>query len=145
MIRLEEQVVNFRQGLYQEAIFISSSKSRENGLDSCYDHFSSHNAKNPDQNKAIINAYVISNSLPSKRWSLEGNQNLPSNCAVKEIRSPKKPNSAQAEEHRGKENQLNANSAKNVRQSPLRKAQSFRMLDFKVKCPRASSSKDDFW
>ena len=30
MVRLEEQVVNFRQGLYQEAVYISSKRNAEN-------------------------------------------------------------------------------------------------------------------
>ena len=34
VVRLEEQVVHFRQGLYQEAVYISSSKRNlENSLD----------------------------------------------------------------------------------------------------------------
>lgn len=36
IVRLEEQVVHFRQDLYQEAIYISSSKKNmENSTDSC--------------------------------------------------------------------------------------------------------------
>ncbi|XP_020677431.1 uncharacterized protein LOC110096022 isoform X1 [Dendrobium catenatum] len=138
VVRLEEQVVNFRQGLYQEAIYISSSKrSSENGLDSCHDQFSQ-NAKNPELHKVQSrstgnNASSISSTSPSKRWSLDGNQPFPSNCVIKGNRLPKKPNSSLAEEPRGKENQLNANSAKTCNQSPLKKVQSLSMLDSKPK------------
>lgn len=34
VVRLEEQVVNFRQGLYQEAVYISSKRNAENSNDS---------------------------------------------------------------------------------------------------------------
>lgn len=34
VVRLEEQVVNFRQGLYQEAVYISSKRNAENLRDS---------------------------------------------------------------------------------------------------------------
>ncbi|KAJ4842995.1 hypothetical protein Tsubulata_037864 [Turnera subulata] len=33
VVRLEEQVVNFRQGLYQEAVYISSKKNADNAND----------------------------------------------------------------------------------------------------------------
>ncbi|GMH14771.1 hypothetical protein Nepgr_016612 [Nepenthes gracilis] len=35
VVRLEEQVVNYRQGLYQEAIYISSKRKEENPIDLC--------------------------------------------------------------------------------------------------------------
>lgn len=34
VVRLEEKVVNFRQGLYQEAVYISSKRNAENSIDS---------------------------------------------------------------------------------------------------------------
>ena len=33
VVRLEEKVVNFRQGLYQEAVYISSKRNAENSFD----------------------------------------------------------------------------------------------------------------
>lgn len=38
VVRLEEQVVNFRQGLYQEAVYISSKKNVESSNDVIIDH-----------------------------------------------------------------------------------------------------------
>ncbi|XP_043804746.1 uncharacterized protein LOC110628321 isoform X3 [Manihot esculenta] len=38
VVRLEEQVVNFRQGLYQEAVYISSKKNAESSNDVIIDH-----------------------------------------------------------------------------------------------------------
>lgn len=33
VVRLEEKIVNFRQGLYQEAVYISSRRNAENSID----------------------------------------------------------------------------------------------------------------
>lgn len=93
VVWLEEQVVNFRQGLYQEAIYISSTnRSPENELNSCPYGFSSPKSSN----------------FPANRFA--GGKHL-----------PKKHNSSLAEEHGGKENQSNSNSAKNTKQSPPKK------------------------
>lgn len=39
VIRLEEQVVHFRQGLYQEAVYISSSKKNMESLADLYNPY----------------------------------------------------------------------------------------------------------
>lgn len=45
VVRLEEQVVNFRQGLYQEAVYISSSKRNvDNSAETC-DQYQINNRK----------------------------------------------------------------------------------------------------
>lgn len=62
VVRLEEQVVNFRQGLYQEAIYISSSKrNMENSADVCYQY--EMNDKKQKQSKLSIQ--VEENSVAS--------------------------------------------------------------------------------
>jgi len=127
VVRLEEQVVNFRQGLYQEAVYISSSKkSKENPSDLCYEKCPSQNSKG----FANSNASVVSNPSPSMRWSSAGDLNEPSSNRIASVKKPiKKMNS---DDHRGKENQLNANSTKNDKQSPAKKVQKTRMQDAQV-------------
>lgn len=62
VVRLEEQVVNFWQGLYQEAIYISSSKkTMENESEFCCEQFSLNQHFNP---KALF-------SSASMRWCLK--------------------------------------------------------------------------
>ncbi|XP_073104209.1 uncharacterized protein [Elaeis guineensis] len=130
VVRLEEQVVNFRQGLYQEAIYISSSKkTKESNSDSYCD-------RNPYQNSKIIERPKpcvhlansedsnISKTSVSMRWSLDADSNRPSSNQFANVKkTPKKPKSSLAllEDCRGKENQLNANSAGNCKQSPVKK------------------------
>ncbi|XP_064981681.1 uncharacterized protein LOC135623082 isoform X3 [Musa acuminata AAA Group] len=128
VVRLEEQVVNFRQGLYQEAIYISScKKTKELGYD--VDSLSQ-NSKTLGQRKSYSNsAYTedlaFSKQLASLQWSSNTDRNVPSsNQFVDDKLSPKKLKSSLAitEKQQGKENQIGANCPRNCRQSPVRRA-----------------------
>nr|XP_018673988.1 PREDICTED: uncharacterized protein LOC103997985 isoform X3 [Musa acuminata subsp. malaccensis] len=128
VVRLEEQVVNFRQGLYQEAIYISScKKTKELGYD--VDSLSQ-NSKTLGQRKSYSNsAYTedlaFTKQLTSLQWSSNTDRNVPSsNQFVDDKLSPKKLKSSLAitEKQQGKENQIGANCPRNCRQSPVRRA-----------------------
>lgn len=130
VVRLEEQVVNFRQGLYQEAIYVSSSKkTKESTSDSYCDRNQSQNSKTIEQAKpcahlANSEAVNIRKTSVSMRWSSDADSNGPSsNQFANGKQTPKKPNASLAlpEDRRGKENQLNTNSAGNCKQSPVKK------------------------
>ncbi|XP_038975572.1 uncharacterized protein LOC103722943 isoform X1 [Phoenix dactylifera] len=136
VVRLEEQVVNFRQGLYQEAIYVSSSKkTRESNSDSYCDRNPYQNFKTMEQAKPFARlAYAedsnISKTSVSMRWSLDADSNRPSsNRFADGKKAPKKPKSSLAlpEDCRGKENQLNTNSAGNCKQSPVKKVSKITM------------------
>ncbi|KAG1366605.1 hypothetical protein COCNU_13G003950 [Cocos nucifera] len=136
VVRLEEQVVNFRQGLYQEAIYISSSKkTKESTSDSCCDPNQCQNSKTMEQAKicaqlANSETASVSKTLVSMRWSSDADSNGPSsNRFVNGKRTPKKPNSCLAlpEDRHGKENQLNGYAAGNCKQSPVKRVSKMRM------------------
>ncbi|PKA50010.1 hypothetical protein AXF42_Ash017549 [Apostasia shenzhenica] len=129
VVRLEEQVVNFRQGLYKEAIYISSSKKNsKNGIQLSCDSSSTQIAKDTEQNKshsqlANSKACSISSSSPSMHWLPDRNPNISSSKWLTNVKQlPKKPISSLADSHRGKENQTEANSTKNTEQSPVKNA-----------------------
>lgn len=62
VIRLEEQVVHFRQGLYQEAVYISSSKKNMESLADLYNPYLMRNF-GKDQTKFL--ARTVDNSAAS--------------------------------------------------------------------------------
>lgn len=73
VVRLEEQIVHFRQGLYQEAVYVSSSKSnvssdgplKEN--DSCFSTTNNH--KPPNSKAQTVRTHL--NRLPIEQTSVE--------------------------------------------------------------------------
>ncbi|KAK8969019.1 hypothetical protein KSP40_PGU004799 [Platanthera guangdongensis] len=125
--RLEEQVMNFWQGLYQEAIHISSSqKTPENGLELCSDRFLS--LKNTYSPSINSNGSAISSSSPPMQRSIEGNPNLPSPSRLMNgNRLRKKTIFSMGEGHSGKENQLSKNSTKMLEHFPSKKASESRI------------------
>ncbi|KAJ4963526.1 hypothetical protein NE237_023465 [Protea cynaroides] len=137
VVRLEEQVVNFRHGLYQEAVYISSSKKN---MESMTDLYELHPCINAKQEQAKSSSQAESNSTTTVATaSLPGNfsglaqlvtdsvsdrtghcSNRPTN--VKQ--SEKKPHGflSSPEDKRGKENQSCPNSTKKNKQSPKQKS-----------------------
>ncbi|KAK9270284.1 hypothetical protein L1049_025861 [Liquidambar formosana] len=101
VVRLEEQVVHFRQGLYQEAVYISSSKRN---MDNATDLYSPYPIKNPKQEESKSLPQPIRNSATSTTKQL-----------------PSLP-----DDGRGKENQSCTNSAKKNKHSPNQKSQTIR-------------------
>ncbi|KAL0351968.1 UNVERIFIED_CONTAM: hypothetical protein Scaly_1585500 [Sesamum calycinum] len=101
VVRLEEKIVHFRQGLYQEAIYISSSK------------------KNMDNSTDLCDPGQI-NDLKRKESKLLLQTEANFSAII-----GKNPSSL-SDERRGKENQSSANSSKNKQQSPSSKVQTVR-------------------
>lgn len=132
VIRLEEQLVNFRQGLYQEAVYISSSKKTlENAID-LYDQYPNKNfkAERPKSSSQVpeLDA-VMGRALPLVRND-SGAKPHCSDFSVSQIgqcssrplngKRPQKNQSCSsfAKDRFGKENQSRANSSKSKQSSP---------------------------
>lgn len=64
VLRLEEQVVHFRQGLYQEAVYISSSKRKI--VDSSSDLHRPNPVKNFRSEQSRVKAQIASGLTPSR-------------------------------------------------------------------------------
>ncbi|KAA8547203.1 hypothetical protein F0562_003641 [Nyssa sinensis] len=138
VVRLEEQVVNFRQGLYEEAVYISSRRNAENSI-SFYDSFSTRSSKQ-EETKFLYQNEV--NSGSSAAWPLRSlgrnasSRKLLSSESVSDRmwhysnrptigrKNSEKLNSP-SEDERGKENQSCSNFAKN-KQSPEKKIPTIR-------------------
>ncbi|KAJ0984734.1 hypothetical protein J5N97_003090 [Dioscorea zingiberensis] len=133
VVRLEDQVVNFRQGLYQEAIYISSSrKTTENASDFYGDHYpfqsNSCNMEHFSEPYAQQSAFTSA----SMRWYEDMDLNEPSSNRFANAKQPVKKLNASpgfAEDRRGKENQSNTtNSAKNVKRPQVKKVARIRTV-----------------
>lgn len=111
VVRLEEQVDNFRQGLYQEAAYISDNKTLESCSDSCHEI-------------PIKNEKEIQPRISSKRVIDPGSQPIDycSSRATNQKQVSKTLGSHLnlSEESKGKENRLCINSSKD-KQSPEQK------------------------
>ncbi|XP_010268747.1 PREDICTED: uncharacterized protein LOC104605611 isoform X2 [Nelumbo nucifera] len=135
VVRLEEQVVNFRQGLYQEAVYISSSKRNTESPKDLYEPYSCRNPKieqvkassQADTNLATSIARILpsipGNSSASTQLASEPISDRTAHCSIRPSngKQPSKkahPSSAFSEDARGKENQSCTNSSKNNKQSP---------------------------
>lgn len=106
VVRLEEKVVHFRQGLYQEAVYISSSKRN---MDNVTDTIEPNQEKSPKQKQTKLSPQMEANSasfsgrqLPSlsddsclkenQSWSSTKSKHRSLNAKVKTVRTPaKKP------------------------------------------------------
>lgn len=132
VVRLEAQIVNFREGLYQETVYLSSRISPENSNDS-YEHSSVTSLKQEESRALSVNEV---NSEPSKLQpspSLAGTASSRKisytspilNCSSRSMnwkQASKKPNSL-VEDGLGEENCSLLNSTK-VKYSPERKTPS---------------------
>ncbi|KAK4348788.1 hypothetical protein RND71_031543 [Anisodus tanguticus] len=104
VVRLEEKVVHFRQGLYQEAVYISSSKRN---MDNVTDTIEQNQVKSPKQKQTKLSPQLESNSasfsgrhLPSlsddnclkenNSWSSMKSKHRSVNMKVKTVRTPAK-------------------------------------------------------
>ncbi|KAE7999587.1 hypothetical protein FH972_003997 [Carpinus fangiana] len=127
VVRLEEQVVNFRQGLYQEAVHLSSKRNVENSGDSM-DHnlirSSKHQRSKSLPQNELNSATSVARPQPSLTRSTSNRKLLFSDTGRPAMGKQfiKKPNSSPSlpENGLGKENWLCANSVKD-KQSPEKK------------------------
>ncbi|KAK4352055.1 hypothetical protein RND71_027573 [Anisodus tanguticus] len=106
VVRLEEKVVHFRQGLYQEAVYISSSKRN---MDNVTDTIEQNQVKSPKQKQTKLSPQLESNlasfsgrHLPylsddsclkeNHSWSSTKSKHRSVNAKVKTVRTPAKKN-----------------------------------------------------
>lgn len=73
VVRLEEQVVQFRQGLYQEAVYISSSKRNMENSGDLYDPRHVQDRKQKRTNLSLQIEPCASTSIPMHTPLLPGN------------------------------------------------------------------------
>ncbi|KAL5819565.1 hypothetical protein ACOSQ4_023407 [Xanthoceras sorbifolium] len=130
VVRLEEQVVNFRQGLYQEAVYISSKRNVDNSNIDC-DQLSLRRCKHQRSKSLSHNEFNLASTpvkpQPSLARSTSSRKLLSSDthCFISRTMNGKqgsvKPNSSfPLEVGQGKENWLSTNSTKD-KQSPEKK------------------------
>ncbi|KAI8542182.1 hypothetical protein RHMOL_Rhmol08G0118900 [Rhododendron molle] len=141
VVRLEEQVVNFRQGLYQEAVHTTPRRNAENSVDLC-EELSARSSKQEEsqclsQNDANSGLYgtqtcrLLSRSASSRKlFSSKPVFDKISHCSNRTMHSEQaleKPNTS-LEDGRGKENRSCPNSAKdkNDKQPPEQRTCSFK-------------------
>ncbi|XP_011620320.2 uncharacterized protein LOC18421740 isoform X2 [Amborella trichopoda] len=115
VVRLEEQVVNFRQGLYQEAVYISSSSKKQMENPSFSESCSYKPEASSISRQSSLDAFSDRNPKPMK-------QQL-NKRGLSETGSPNAPKITRKhntfEDGHGKENQLIANSSKTKRSPQL--------------------------
>ncbi|KAK9109139.1 hypothetical protein Sjap_017199 [Stephania japonica] len=128
VVRLEEQVVSFRQGLYQEAVNISSSKQNIENAGDLYELYSCRNPKKghlksksqTEGDFASSNVRGVSTAQLASA-QIADRSGYPSNHTTNVKRTSIEPNSGldYSEDGRGKENQFYRNSSTNKK--PLQK------------------------
>ncbi|MFQ6636493.1 hypothetical protein Gotur_014024 [Gossypium turneri] len=134
VVRLEEQVVSFRQGLYQEAVYASSKRNVENLNESTVEQSPVRSSKHQRSKSLSVNEMslvpTIARSQPSLSRSVSSRKMLPPDtiydragqCFIRPTNGKQastKFNSASGDV-RGKENQSFANAVKD-NQSPDKK------------------------
>lgn len=109
VVRLEEQLVNFRQGLYQEAVYISSSKSSEDSTPSLIKTSKQKHSRSLSQNEPNLVSLVarappaLSRTASSRKFlSFSGASN--SSEKLTSGRQPQNEQSLAVENGSGKEN-----------------------------------------
>lgn len=132
MVRLEEQVVNFRQGLYQEAVYITSKRNAENLNDPIDQNSirSSKHQRSKSLSQSEFNSIAMARPQPSLARSASSRKLLfPSDIDTnhtgklingKQLHRKQDSLSSIPEEGRGKENQSFSNFVKD-KQSPEKK------------------------
>ncbi|XP_038721899.1 uncharacterized protein LOC120014049 isoform X2 [Tripterygium wilfordii] len=136
VVRLEEQVVNFRQGLYQEAVYNSSKRNAENlsdAIDQSPVRTSKHARSRSLSQNEVSSATFTARPQPSLGRCTSSRKLFASDTTISDrtgINRPSngkqvsgRPNSSLSlmEDGRGKENQSCCNSVKD-KQSPEKKA-----------------------
>ncbi|XP_021897592.1 uncharacterized protein LOC110814427 isoform X2 [Carica papaya] len=136
VVRLEEQVVNFRQGLYQEAVYISSKRSVETANDSI-EQSPARSNKHQRSKSLSQNEFSSLTSMPKSQPSLARSASSrklfspdpaadrPGHCSSRPMNGKQatmkpNPSSFAAGDTSGKENQSCSNTMKD-KQSPDKK------------------------
>ncbi|KAF5958220.1 hypothetical protein HYC85_005445 [Camellia sinensis] len=124
VVRLEEQIVDFRQGLYQEAAYISSKRNAENSVDLCSE-LSTRSSKHGESLCSFqhneISGLSVAKPFPSLARSASSRKLSSSKPTPDRIgHCSKKPNFS-LENGPVKENRLRSNSSKD-KQYPQNKS-----------------------
>ncbi|KAJ1419113.1 Ternary complex factor MIP1, leucine-zipper [Sesbania bispinosa] len=172
VVRLEEQVVNFRQGLYQEAVYIYSKRNAENLNDPIDQNSirSSKHQRSKSLSQSEFNSTTVTRSQPSLARSASSRKILSFDTVTdgklvngKQLHTKQDSLSSIPEVRRGKENPLLCNSVKDkpspekkmakvitpVKKSPTKqsvdhlKLQLEKRLVDKERAQSSSSSSDD--
>ncbi|RZC11564.1 hypothetical protein D0Y65_011667 [Glycine soja] len=132
VVRLEEQVVNFRQGLYQEAVYISSKRNAENLNDPIDQNTirSSKHQRSKSMSQSEFNSTMMGKPQPSLARSASsrklmfssdtGNDHTGKLVHGKQLHRKQDSFSSIPEDGRGKENRSFGNFVKD-KQSPEKK------------------------
>ncbi|TYH95023.1 hypothetical protein ES332_A12G079000v1 [Gossypium tomentosum] len=134
VVRLEEQVVSFRQGLYQEAVYASSKRNVENLNESTVEQSTVRSSKHQRLKSLSVNEMslvpTIARSQPSLSRSVSSRKMLPPDtiydragqCFIRPTNGKQASTkfSSASGDIRGKENQSFANAVKD-KQSPDKK------------------------
>ncbi|KAI4327474.1 hypothetical protein L6164_019930 [Bauhinia variegata] len=134
VVRLEEQVVNFRQGLYQEAVYISSKRNAENSSDPIEQNSSIRSSKHQRSRSLSQTEFnsltTMARNQPSLARSASSRKLFSSDIATdspigklvsgKHLHRKQDSFSSIPEEGRGKENRSFSNLVKD-KQSPEKK------------------------
>ncbi|MED6125000.1 hypothetical protein PIB30_064349 [Stylosanthes scabra] len=131
VVRLEEQVVNFRQGLYQEAVYISSKRNAENlnDLNEQNTPRITKHQRSKSFSQSEFNSMTMGGPQPSLARSASSRKLFSSNVATdhagkllngKQFHRKQESFSSIPEEGKGKENRLFSNWVKD-KQSPEKK------------------------
>ncbi|KAK7331104.1 hypothetical protein VNO77_25318 [Canavalia gladiata] len=135
VVRLEEQVVNFRQGLYQEAVYISSKRNAENLNDPIDQNAirSSKHQRSKSLSQSEFNSVIMARPQPSLARSASSRKLLFSTDTVtdhtgklvqgKQLHLHRKQDSCSSipEDGRGKENNRSFGNFVKDKQSPEKK------------------------
>ena len=131
VVRLEEQVVNFRQGLYQEAVYISSKRNAENLNDPIEQNSvrSSKHQRSKSLSQSEFNSLTMARPQPSLARSASSRKLFSTDMATdhtgklvngKQLHRKQESFSSIPEEGKGKENRSFSNFVKD-KQSPEKK------------------------
>ncbi|XP_028760471.1 uncharacterized protein LOC114735720 isoform X3 [Neltuma alba] len=130
VVRLEEQVVNFRKGLYQEAVYISSKRNLENLNDSIEPNSirSSKHQRSKSLSQSEFNLTTparlqppISRSASSRKLLFSADTVVSDNTTGKQLHRKQNSISSIPEEGRGKENLTFSNAVMKDKQTPEKK------------------------
>ena len=120
VVRLEEQVVNFRQELYQEAVYTASSRNAENSVDLCDQLLARSFKQDKSQCLSHHEAHSgLSTTQPSLSRSSSSRKLLSSNRPFNGKQALKRLNFS-LEDGRGKENRSCSDSGKDKHSPEVR-------------------------
>ena len=119
VVRLEEQVVNFRKGLYQEAVYTSSKRNLENFNDTIEQN-SNRKPKHQRSKSLSQSEFNLARTVSSRKLLFSSDTVGSDYSPGKQMQLHRKQNSISCvpEEGKGKENRSFCNAVMKDKQSP---------------------------